>query len=149
MTDQDYAALVRQLIQHEGERLKPYDDGTGKQTIGIGRNLTDNGISRDESRSLLDHDIQTSVTELTAGLSWFVTLDVIRQRVLIDMHINLGISRLMGFKKFLSAVGRQNYAVAASEMRQSLWAQQVGSRAVTLSEMMASGEPPVYATSQT
>ena len=144
MTDQDYAALARQLIQHEGERLKPYDDGTGKQTIGVGRNLTDRGITLEESRRLLDADVATGIAELTAAFGWFSDLDVVRQRALLDMHLNMGITRLRGFTLMLSAIGRKNYEVASSEMMRSLWARQVGARAITLAEMMASGEAPVF-----
>ena len=67
-------------------------------------------------------------------------LDPARQRVLIDMHINLGLFRLSQFKRMLAAIGQQNYAVAAQEMRASKWAGQVGRRAVTLAAMMADGE---------
>ena len=33
-----------------GERLRLYKCSSGKFTIGIGRNIEDNGISKDESR---------------------------------------------------------------------------------------------------
>ena len=57
--------LVDLLLKHEGLRLHPYDDVTGKPpetlqgkiTIGVGRNLTDVGITRTEALSLLKADI--------------------------------------------------------------------------------------------
>lgn len=39
--------LERELTRDEGLRLKPYHDSVGKLTIGIGRNLGDNGIIED------------------------------------------------------------------------------------------------------
>ena len=144
MTEADHAALVEQLIRHESERLTPYFDTVGKATIGVGRNLTDRGITREESRRLLDADVATGIAELTAAFGWFSDLDVVRQRALLDMHLNLGITRLRGFTLMLSAIGRKNYEVASSEMMRSLWARQVGARAITLAEMMASGEAPVF-----
>lgn len=140
MTPQDRAALVAQLIDHEGLRLKPYTDTVGKLTIGCGRNLNDRGISKRTALDMLDEDIDLSVQELTTAFGWFAGLDAIRQRVLIDMHINLGLFRLRQFRKMLAAIGQQNYADAAREMKNSKWAQQVGRRAVTLAGMMEHGE---------
>ena len=41
------------LIRHERLRLKPYTDTVGKLTIGVGRNLTDMGLTQDEVLLLL------------------------------------------------------------------------------------------------
>ena len=45
--------LHSELIRDEANRLKPYRDSVGKLTIGIGRNLDDRGISKEESFFLL------------------------------------------------------------------------------------------------
>ena len=44
--------IYEQLIRDEGLRLFPYTDTVGKLTIGVGRNLTDAGISADEAEVL-------------------------------------------------------------------------------------------------
>ena len=41
--------LELQLIDHEDIKLKPYRCSAGKLTIGVGRNLDDNGITRAEA----------------------------------------------------------------------------------------------------
>jgi lysozyme len=41
----DKAVLLKRLFDEESLQLKPYTDSVGKLTIGIGRNLTDNGIT--------------------------------------------------------------------------------------------------------
>ena len=46
--------LIEKLIQHEGLKLQVYQDTLGIDTIGIGRNLQDRGISDGE---LEDMDI--------------------------------------------------------------------------------------------
>ncbi|MFD2234837.1 glycoside hydrolase family protein, partial [Phaeospirillum tilakii] len=56
-TAYDPATLRADLIRDESLRLKPYRCPAGKLTIGIGRNLDDVGISREEAETLLDHDI--------------------------------------------------------------------------------------------
>lgn len=140
MTPEDRAALTAQLIDHEGLRLKPYTDTVGKLTVGIGRNLADRGISKQTALDMLDEDIDLSTRELTEAFGWFSSLDPVRQRVLIDMHINLGLFRLRRFSLMLAAIGRKDYQTAAQEMLNSKWREQVGRRAVTLAAMMRDGE---------
>ena len=49
--------LRQMLTLHEGVRLKPYLCTAGKTTIGVGRNLDDVGITREEADMMLDGDI--------------------------------------------------------------------------------------------
>ena len=44
----DKQILINKLIAHEGLRLDVYKDSLGIDTIGIGRNLEDRGITKDE-----------------------------------------------------------------------------------------------------
>lgn len=133
--------LIDQLIQHEGLRLFPYMDSVGKITIGVGRNLSDVGISKREAMDLLDHDLDAAVADL-AAFPWFLTLDAVRQRVMVDMRFNLGPSRFREFKRMLRAMAEQDYPKAASSMRKSLWFTQVKGRGVRLVRMMLTGEDP-------
>lgn len=138
MTSADRQRLRAQLVLHEGLRLKPYTDTVGKLTIGIGRNLTDVGISREEAYVLLEHDIDACLVDLQT-FPGFAQLDPVRQRVLVDMRFNLGPSRFRGFKRTLAAVAAGDYAAAAAGMRASKWSQQVKTRAVRLARMMETG----------
>lgn len=140
MIDRD--AMVRQLRLHEGERLKPYRCTAGKLTIGIGRNLDDRGITREESAYLLANDIAAEERELLRALPWVATLDEVRQRVLLDMAFNMGIVGLLAFKRTLATIQAGDYQAAATMMLDSRWAKQVGQRAERLSRMMATGKDP-------
>lgn len=132
--------LRHQLVRDEGLRLKPYKDTVGKLTIGVGRNLDDRGITQTEAMYLLDNDIHEAMTELTVRYAhWFPTLDPARQGALINMCINLGIKRLMGFKDTLAYFRDGNYERAAVEMLDSTWAEQVGDRALRLAEQVRTG----------
>lgn len=131
--------LKSQLVDHEGERLKPYKDSVGKLTIGVGRNLDDVGISKEESDFLLNNDIQRVIGDLNKALPWWNKLDEVRQLVIADMCFNLGITRLLGFKNTLKAMEEGRYEDAAKGMQDSLWARQVGRRAVKLINMMRTG----------
>jgi lysozyme len=138
----DRDAMVRQLRLHEGERLKPYRCTAGKLTIGVGRNLEDRGITRDESAMLLANDIADMERELQRALPWVARLDEVRARVLVDMAFNLGIVGLLAFKRTLATVEAGDYQQAATMMLDSKWAKQVGGRAERLSRMMATGKDP-------
>lgn len=128
--------LIERIKRHEGLRLKPYRCTSGKLTIGYGRNLEDNGISAAEADTLLNTDIKRCEAECQKALPWFTQLNATRQGVIVELDFNLGLTRLLGFKKMLAACEQGNYEQAAREMLDSLWARQVGQRAVTLAELM-------------
>ncbi|HEX9879647.1 MAG TPA: hypothetical protein VGB25_05595 [Candidatus Binatia bacterium] len=73
--------LQEMLIRHEGLRLKPYRGTVGKLTIGVGRNLDDAGITRDEALALLRHDIDRVRKEVSAAFPWFGGLNPVRKDV--------------------------------------------------------------------
>lgn len=130
--------LKAQLRVHEGIRYKPYKDTVGKLTIGVGRNLDDKGISESEAAILLDNDIREA-TIMAATLPCFRSLDGTRQAVLVNMVFNMGIYRVKRFRKMLAALDLGDFHEASQEMLDSKWADQVGSRAVELSEQMRTG----------
>lgn len=138
----DRNALVRQLRLHEGEKLRPYRCTAGKLTIGVGRNLEDRGITREESAMLLANDIRAVDAGLVRALPWVARLDDVRQRVLVDMAFNLGLQGLLEFKRTLKAVEEGRYQQAAGMMLESRWASQVGARAERLARMMLTGADP-------
>ncbi len=127
------------LIYHEGLRLKPYMDSGNTLTIGVGRNLEELGISREEALVLLHNDIARVSRELDASLPWWKQLSDTRQKVLISMAFNLGIAKLLGFTGMLSALENGDYSAAAEHMLDSRWASQVGTRAVELAYLMENG----------
>jgi lysozyme len=139
MTPHDRDRLRAQLQRHEAFRGKPYVDTVGKLTIGYGRNLDDVGISESEGDFLLENDIDVRVRALVVRYpSWFPALDPIRQAVLVNMAF-MGLARLAGFVKMISAVSGGDYETAADEMLASKWAQQTGHRAGELAAQMRSG----------
>ena len=131
--------LKEQLIRHEGLRLTVYDCPAGYKTVGVGRNLEGKGITEEEAMYLLDNDIKDFQESLSKELLWFDSLDECRRNILTNMAFNLGVSGLLKFKNTLTAVENKNWEEAASQMLESRWAEQVGGRAVELSELMKTG----------
>ena len=134
------AKLAEQLKKHEGLRLKPYIDTVGKLTLGIGRNLEDKGITEQEALFMLNNDVDYFYSKLCQSIGWMKKLDDARQNVLVNMSFNLGIAGLMTFKKMLLACEHGNFKIAATEMLNSKWAEQVGYRANELAEQMRTGQ---------
>ena len=151
--------LIKQLAIHEGVELEVYEDTLGIETIGIGRNLKDrgiadlelahinktmseiyqDGITEEDAYFLAERDIDIVEGELFAAKPICNRLDGIRQMILLDMAFNMGIPRLMKFKKMWANIEGNHYELAAIEMLDSLWADQVKGRATKLSEAMKTG----------
>ena len=155
------AHLLEELVKHEGLRLQVYQDTLGIDTIGIGRNLKDRGISKEEldeldiptighvyeygiteadAMLLAENDVQIVEEELLRAHPCVEELDAVRQLVLVDMAFNMGVPRLCKFKKMWNAVHEQKFDIAAKEMLDSRWANQVKSRSVKLANAMHNGE---------
>lgn len=128
--------LLDRLKKHEGFRSKPYRCPAGKLTIGYGRNIEDNGITEAEASFLLVEDVKKCRAECQKSFAWFGDMDRDRQDVIVELDFNMGLKRLLGFKKMLAACARKDYEAAAREMLDSLWARQVGKRAQTLAAIM-------------
>lgn len=128
----------------EGYSDKPYMDTVEKITIGWGRNLSDNGISVDEAELMFQNDLKRALTDLNP-FPWFVNSPENVQAALVNMSFNLGITRLLGFKRMIAAINEKNYTLAAREALDSKWASQVGRRATDIALMIigAKDEPKV------
>jgi lysozyme len=154
--------LHKMLSLHEGRVDVPYKDSLGLWTAGVGHlidrrrggslhpswkafPLTD--VEIDEA---LTDDIRKHARELLNAQPWVTKLDDCRQAVLFDMCFNLGIEPFDGdgFKDwpmFVSQMKAGQWVAAAANMRSTLWAKQVGSRAIRLAMMVETGAwPPEF-----
>ena len=153
--------LIDKLVVSEGLRLQVYKDTLGIDTIGIGRNLEDRGITKEEldwmdipnidvvyemgiteadAVYLANNDVQIVEEELLRAHPCVEQLDSVRQLILMDMAFNMGVPRLCKFKNMWAAIHEKKYDIAAKEMLDSRWANQVKSRAVKLANAMHNGE---------
>ena len=153
--------LLKKLVEHEGLRLEVYQDSLGIDTIGVGRNLQDRGITKEEldaldipsintvyehgiteadAAYLLENDVQIVEEELLRAHPCVDSLDSVRQLVLVDMAFNMGVPRLCKFKNMWAAIHEEDFRTAAKEMLDSRWAIQVKLRATKLAHAMHHGE---------
>jgi len=122
----------------EGFKDMPYLDSVRKLTIGFGRNLQDNGISIEEADYMLSNDINRSIKELEQ-YSWYLMQPDSVKAALINMNFNLGLSRLLTFRKMIDALINRNYTIASKEALESDWSKQVGDRAKDVALMIREG----------
>jgi lysozyme len=135
-----YIDIARdQLKIDEGVRQKVYKDSLGIETIGVGRNLRDVGLSHHEINILLENDLVKAEVDCRVLYPSFDKLSDARKAVLLNLAFNMGRSRLAGFVKFKEALEAGAFPQAADELLNSKWAGQVGDRAVRLAKQMREG----------
>lgn len=139
MSPEGKQKLKTLLVNHESYRQFAYTDISGHITVGIGRNLSDRGISTTEAFYLLDDDILYFTSKLNHFLPCFTNLSEPRQIALVDMCFNVGVQGLLNFTKMISALERGDYDNAANEMLDSKWSEQVGERATCLANIIRTG----------
>jgi lysozyme len=135
----DYEALHWQLSKHEGVRNKPYLDTVDKITIGIGRNLTDRGLSPDEIDYLFKNDINAAWKECELHIPGFADMSDTRKYAFVDIMFNLGWPRFSAFTDTLAATAAKDWDRVADELADSKWDKQVGARADELQQMIRKG----------
>lgn len=135
----------RMLIVEEGKRTRPYDDATGATilgpvghvTIGVGRNLDNNPLSDAAILFLLNEDIEDALEGIIAILPDFDTMSENRQLAVVNMVINMGVSRFVKFHNLIGALKVGEWETAAMEVIKSDYAKKLPSRAARVSRMIA------------
>tara|TARA_B100000780_G_scaffold58932_1_gene37584 strand:+ start:1125 stop:1544 length:420 start_codon:yes stop_codon:yes gene_type:complete len=135
--------IIEMLRLHEGVETHAYKCTADKITIGVGRNIDPAGgigLTDDEIDYLLSGDVKRVQVELINTFTWFSELDEVRKDAMTDICFNIGLPRLLKFEKSLAAMSTEDYERAADEFLNSRWASQVGARAITITDMIRSGD---------
>ena len=147
----DIERLKEQLARQEDRREIAYKDSVGKWTWGVGRNLDDVGLSKEEILVLLTkgagaaidlcltNDITRSYNDCMSYV-WFPILNDQRQNVIVNIVFNMGKARFDKFVNTQAAIARGEIEAAAQGLENSLWYKQVKSRAVELVKQWRVGE---------
>ena len=140
MTDELFMAKLSDRLEiEEGMELFLYKCTSGKDTLGVGRNISDRGISADEAKYLLRNDIISCISELDHNFRWWKDLSENRRIVMGDLIFNLGLSKLKQFKKFLAAMESGDYETASEELLDSRYAKQPPNRSGRNSQIIKDG----------
>ncbi len=150
----DANEITKRLLLHEGCVDHVYKCPAGYLTIGVGRNLETNpltprekevvgdiknGITVEKCLYLLKNDVKRCERDLINNLSFWYQLDDERQYALLDMCFNMGIKRLLKFKRMLGAMLIGDYRGAAKECLMSKYAVDVGKRAQRIARLIETG----------
>ena len=138
----DRDKLVKELILDEGYKYEIYEDHLAFATLGVGHLILDKDpefgkplgtpVSEERILECLNNDIDIVCRELDRNMPWWKELGDEKMRVLANMCFNLGITRLLKFRKYLAALEAGDFETAGEEMIDSKWATQVGARATRL-----------------
>ena len=141
--------IYKQLCVDEGVVYKIYLDHLGYPTFGVGHLVLKDDpeygqevgtpVSEERVRECFERDLDTAISECVVlyGDDWKGFPGEV-QEVLVNMLFNLGRPRLSKFKNFNAKIIEGDYVGAAPEGLDSIWAKQVGPRAVRLMERLKS-----------
>lgn len=123
--------LIHDLKCDEGFSSQVYTDSLGLLTIGYGT-LIEYGITREEAELLLLYRLGEVLRELHRRKPEIDEIDryfPVQYAALINMAYNLGVPKLLGFRKMWKAIDERDWSRAADEALDSKWARQVPERA--------------------
>ena len=140
-------AVFEQLKIDEGVVYEIYEDHLGYATFGVGHLVLESDpehgqeigtpVTEERVRECFERDLNIAIDECVTlyGDDWEGFPGEV-QEVLVNMLFNLGRPRLSKFKNFNAKLIEGDYAGAAPEGLDSLWARQVGPRANRLMERL-------------
>lgn len=131
--------LVEDIKREEGFVPVVYLDGKGKKTIGYGT-LIEDGISEAEAELLLRHRLALMAGEIERSRvgGAYRNLEPGAKRAVLNMAYNMGVPNLLGFQKMWAALTEGDYAQAAAEALDSVYARELPARAGRVAERMRS-----------
>ena len=132
-----YDEVKEMLIRHEGTMCTLYQCTEDKWTIGVGRNLTDRGITEEEAMYLLDNDIKRVMNQLDEYWTVWRSFPKKGQMVCLDMCFQMGIQGFMGFRRTRALMEMGMWLEASEELLDSKYAIQTANRANYNSRQLA------------
>ena len=132
----------RLAVLNEGYRTHPYTDTVGKLTIGVGWNLSDNGLPEYVIDWLLHYALSNSRKELLSHYPWMLRLDPVRFAACQDLCFQMGFPVFNTFRRFRMHMEEDDYLTAGRDLMESKWFRQVGKRGPRMVKMIVTGEWP-------
>ena len=134
----DRERYIRLIKEEEGYRNRVYLDSLGIPTCGWGHALhVGSTVPHAACEAFFAYDLDR-VDKDYAFMR--LRLDPVREAVVKCMLFQLGLGGVQKFKRFLSAIDRQDWPGAAMEMLNSKWAEQTPNRVRRLADMILTGK---------
>ncbi|PZT48182.1 hypothetical protein B6S12_05015 [Helicobacter valdiviensis] len=138
--------------EFEGFSSKVYICPAGYKTIGYGRNIEANPLTKEEEALLINGEVSEALALswlekelskdydlLESNFPFFIELSTKRAGALVDLVYNLGFTGFKGFKKTISALEQKDFNKAACELEDSKWFRQVKRRGVAIVDLIRNG----------
>ncbi|WP_294967128.1 glycoside hydrolase family protein [Sulfurimonas sp.] len=126
-------SLMQRIKEAEGFSGTVYKCTQGFDTIGYGTKLP---ITKKGAELLIQLRLNEKIDRLHKKLDWLDEQPQTVKEILYDMAYQMGVTKIMAFKKTLAYIKDKDYTNAAKEMLDSGWANQTPKRAKRLSKMM-------------
>jgi lysozyme len=135
--------LKKEITSDEGQVLEVYKDHLGYPTVGVGHLILESDeeygmgvgtpITQTRCDELLFQDLNTVLKECEDRFhnNWRDWPEEVKL-IIANMAFNLGLTRLVKFKKMFEALNEGDYKTASEEGLDSKWAKQVYNRAKRL-----------------
>jgi lysozyme len=128
--------IKKMLMRHEGVVCHLYKCKAGKNTIGVGRNLDDVGMSEDEVMYLLGNDIIRVENELDKNWGVWRAFPEDARVACRDLVFNMGITGFMQFRKTRELMELGLWLEASEELLRSRYAVQLPYRSAENSGLL-------------
>ena len=149
--------VVERLKREEGLRLEAYRDSEGVLTIGYGFNLEvpmdavergyldghdpADGVTQEQAEWLLRHRAERAIADFQGRWPPYADQPFPVRVALADMAYELGDTGLAEFHTMLRLLEQGDYAAAADDALQTLWAREVPNRARRVTDLFRSAAP--------
>ena len=141
MIDRD--RILGSIRGHEGVRLTAYRDTVGVLTIGYGHTKDvreGQTCTLPQADAWLESDVDVAHGELVANLPWVEALPQAAYEGLVEAAFQLGVPRLLRFRRMLEAVRNRKWALACVEAYDSRWSKQTPNRVLHLARCFAEAD---------
>ena len=129
-----YKNLKKKIKKNEGYSSKPYKDQLGFLTIGYGHlilsgedKLIQKNIKKKQLEKIFIKDFNNALNDFNKYLK-HLTRNKKDTELLIEMIFQMGISKVLKFKKLLENINKLNKFLVCFEMMNSLWYKQTPNR---------------------
>ena len=141
-----FKELKKRIKKNEGFSAKPYKDQLGHLTIGYGHlilpyetHLTVKKNSKAQLKEIFIQDFNRAVSDYKK----FIKREIYSEKdeeLLIEMVFQMGVKKVLKFKKLLSNMRKSNKHLVCFEMMNSLWYSQTPNRVKNLIKIFLNNE---------
>ena len=133
-----YKKQKKRIKKNEGYSISPYKDQLGFLTIGYGhlilpdeKKLTEKSIKKKKLEKVFNNDFNKALSDFNKFLKIPIK-NTKASELLIEMIFQMGINKVLMFKKLLLNINKSNKFLVCFEMMNSLWYKQTPSRVKNL-----------------